>query len=51
MKATVSTYVLLWLAGRRAGDMPNDQGPLDPSTKIVEIESLGVKVASMLGAV
>lgn len=40
-------------AGRRSADMPSpgrDQGPLDPATKVLEMESLGVKVGSCLYA-
>ena len=40
-------------AGRRSADMPSpgrDQGPLDPATKVLEMESLGGKVGSCLYA-
>lgn len=35
--------------GRRSLDMPSpgrNQGPLDPATKVLEMESLGVKVGT-----
>ena len=47
-KCLLSLLSPAFAAGRRSADMPSpgrEQGPLDPATKVLEMESLGVKVS------